>query len=273
MEPLPDPEPAPVERKSSGRQGGFIDVTGAFHSFSAMDAREAELAKREERLAVYEQQIRDGTYQRPTEKNFPPYLHWWSWHPERDLSPDAIGLMRKIRILYFVMWLLYLENIAGAIALNFSSDFDETGATMIVLSVLMAFVLTPLAVRFAFFGMYKGMKAGKAIPFFWGFGLHCLWFGILVFNLIGFDWGAACGFIIMVDVAKYQAIGPITIIFCVAGTLIAIAHGFSIVWLIRFYRSHGLVDKAKREGAEAGVDYAKDHPDQVYAAATEASRV
>jgi hypothetical protein len=237
-----------------------------------MNEREAVLAKREERLAMYEQQIRDGTYQRPTEKNFPPILHWWSWHPERDLSPDAIGLMRKIRILYFVTWLLYLENIAAALALNFGGE-KLAGATMIVLSVFMALVLTPLAVDFAFFGMYKGMKKAGAIRFFWGFGLHCVWLGILIFNLIGVDWGAAGGYIIMVKAASVKGSGPLTIIFCIAGTLIAIAHGISVVWLMRFYRSRGLVDKAKSEGVQAGVDYAKDHPDQVYAVASEASRV
>jgi hypothetical protein len=80
-----------------------------------MNDREEEFQKRDERVAMYKQQVRDGTHQHPTKKNFSPILHWWLWHLEGDLFPGATGLIRKFRILYFVHSLLYLENIAGAL--------------------------------------------------------------------------------------------------------------------------------------------------------------
>jgi hypothetical protein len=234
-----------------------------------MDRREEDLRRREAELANLEEQVRTGTYQRQSEKNFPPYLHWWSWHPERDLPADALDLMKRLRMLFASLFIVYLINNVGALAVLFapkkegSDGFGGSAAVRIVLSIVFTFVLVPLSFELAFFPIYKALTRARAISFFAGMAVTVIWFAVLVFNLIGIPSSGSVGFIMMIDAFGINtAVGVIALLFCIAGVLVAVGFAFGFIALVKYYKQNGLVEKAKREGATMAVDYAKEHPDQ-----------
>jgi hypothetical protein len=230
----------------------------------SMDEREATLVRRESEIAELERQVANGTYRRPTEKNFPPWLHWWSWDPDRDLPSGLIGPMKKIRWLFIGLFGCYVWNVIGAFALfGANENVVESRATTIALAAVFCFVLCPLAFEWVFFPIYKGMKSGRALKFFTGLIAYGIWWAILVFNLIGLEFGGAVGFIIMGNaMSDNTAVGVIALIFCIVGCAIAALMVWVFIWLIRYWRVNGLASKAAEEGAMMAVDYAKEHPDQ-----------
>ncbi|OHT05785.1 hypothetical protein TRFO_26381 [Tritrichomonas foetus] len=90
----------------------FLDpVTKMKISNKDLDKKEAVLRNREQKLQSIEQQIADGTFQKPkNDKNFPPFVRWWSWHPERDLPENSVKLVKIIRWIYLGSVLVYLVN-------------------------------------------------------------------------------------------------------------------------------------------------------------------
>jgi hypothetical protein len=274
--PPPPPETSytpPSTTRSS--EGGYRDVTGGFHSFREMDRREEELRRREAELAGLEEQVRTGTYQRQREKNFPPVLHWWSWHPVRDLPENAQSLLRRLRVLFMSLFLVYLLNAVGCLAVLFApakkdengnatdKKFSGSAAVRLVLSVLFAFVFEPLSFELSFFPIYKAISHGRAIPFFCGLAVYVIWGLILIFNIIGVPQTGSVGFIMMIDAFGINTgVGVIALLFCLLAIAAAVAMAFGLIALVRYYRANGLVAKAKAEGAKIAVDYAKEHPEQ-----------
>jgi hypothetical protein len=256
------PPPAPASTRSA--QGGYRDATGHFHSFADMDHREDELRKREAHLADLEEQIRNGTYERSREKNFPPYLHWWAWHPERDLPPDALVLMKRLRVLFMSLFLVYIVNVVGCAADLIGGESRDYSPTMsLVLSIVYAFVLVPLSFELSFFPMYRGILRGAALRFFCGMGVYVVWFLVLAFTVIGVGGLGSVGFIVMSEMfGDSGALGVIGLIFCILGCIAGVDMVLGIIALVRYYRANGLVAKAKQEGTALAIDYAKEHPDQ-----------
>jgi hypothetical protein len=233
-----------------------------------MDHREDELRKREAHLADLEEQVRMGTYQRPREKNFPPYLHWWAWHPERDLPADALPLMRRLRVIFMSVFFVYLVNVVGCLGVLFAPTDDgkefEGNATMsLVLAIVYCFVLVPLSFELAFFPMYRALLRGSALRFFCGMAVYIVWFLVLAFTLVGVESLGSVGFITMTwAFGANTAVAVIALIFCIAGCIVAVLMVLAQIALVQYYRANGLVAKAQQEGVQLAVEYAKEHPDQ-----------
>lgn len=228
-----------------------------------MDQRERALAEREAHLAELERQVANGTYVRPTEKNFPPWLHWWSWHPDRDLHADLVGPMKKLRWLFIALTGLYALNVIGCLSMLAVDEVLESFSVTIVLSLVFLFALCPLSFEFVFFVLYKAMKTGRAIKFIIGMVMYCIWWAVLVFNIIGISVGGSCGFIVMGGAMDQNAgVGTIALIFCIGACAAAALMVWAFIWLWRYYRANGIAAKAAQEGAQMAVEYAREHPDQ-----------
>jgi hypothetical protein len=265
--------PAQQPKVSKSQGGEFRDpVSGMLVTDKQMREREAELQKKEAEIAALEGAVADGTYKKPaSDKNFPPLLKWWAWHPRRDLKEDLVGPMQKIRWL-FIGWAgAALINVVGCLACLTPSVSKKlkSPATMIVLSILGLVVFCPLATDLALFTLYKAMRNAKALKFFCGLGVYAIWILYIVFCVLGIMGTGSLGIIATIDVFGANAVvGVIGLIFSLGGAAIAVLKGLSFVWLIRYYRRSGLKDKAFREGAELAAKYAKDHPDQAQTVAT-----
>jgi hypothetical protein len=251
--------------------GDYRDpVTGMVLTKAQMDQRERELAKRETEIAGFETQVSNGTFVRSKEKNFPPYFHWWSWHPDRDLAEAIAPAVKKLFWLFLGCTAVYAWNVIGCLSLlnPDAAQNIRSPATHIVLSLVFFIVLCPLSFELAFFTLYKAIERAKAIKFFCGLFVYVVWCGVLVFNLIGIKSGGSVGFIVMIDVfGGNSAVGVIALIFCILGSAVAAAQVYSILWLVRYYRANGLAEKAIGEGATLAAQYARDHPEQAIAAA------
>lgn len=261
-EPAPEaalPPPPDPEQPASNRD--YRDpVTGIIVTEKQLEERELALAKREAELSELEQQLADGTYVKPKpEKNFPPLIHLWAWHPDRDLPPDLVTPMKRLLwifmaavVVYFVNWIGCLSCLAKGAA-----ERVDSPATKIVVSSIFLFVFCPLAFHLAFFAIYKAMKKRKALKFFCGMIAYAVWFIALVFNVIGIKGGGNVGLITMIDVFSGNAVvGVISLIFTLLGTCELVAMAWSFIWLIKYYKTNGLKGKAIQEGFGIAADNA-----------------
>jgi hypothetical protein len=279
--PPPDPSPPPSRPAASSPlsdlsnislklgAGDYRDpVTGMVLSKAQMDQRESELAKREAEISKYEQQVASGTFVPRKEKNFPPYLNWWAWHPDRDLPVNIAPSMKKLRLIFLGVTLVYVINVIGCFALMSpgASEKVRSPATHIVLSLVFLIVLCPLSFELAFFGLYKAVQRGKGLKFFVSLFWYVVWFAFLCFNVVGLIDTGSVGFMIMFQVfGGSTGAGVVALIFCICGSGIAVLLAIFGIWLVRYYRTNGLSKKAMMEGATIAADYAKDHPDQAVA--------
>lgn len=248
------------------------------HSKKAMDRRERELADRERELATIEEQIRTGAYK--PKRNFPPFLGWWAWHPEKDLPVDVQPGMRKLRWLFIGITLAYAVNLIGVLTMigcKYDSDGDgkdevypvDSLSIAIVLAVFFLIVLCPFSFKFVFFYLYKAFQRGRTIRFFVALGFYIIWFLVLAFNLVGIQEAGSVGFIVMGFTfrADKPVAGVVCLIFIVLGVVCAVGMVLAFFWLWRYYRQNGLAGKAKEEAAGLAIDYAREHPDQAAAVA------
>jgi hypothetical protein len=247
--------------------GDFRDpVTGMVITKAQMDQRERELAKREAEISGFETQVANGTFVRSKEKNFPPYLHWWSWHPDRDLPADLVAPMKRLRWLFLGCVGALFINAIGCLTLL--DGVISSPGTSVILSLVYLIVLSPLSFELAFFPLYKALARAKAIKFFTSLFMFLVWFGFLAFCLIGVIGTGGCGFWLMFTVfGKSTTTGVIALLFCIVGTPIAVLMAMSLIWLFRYYKTNGLAEKAMQEGANAAANYAKEHPEQAMDAA------
>lgn len=288
-QPAPAPatysEPAPEAKPHRGGFGGavtgaiasatnakFTDpVTGMPVTESQVEARERQLAERERQIAEKEDAMRNGTLQpAATRKNFPPLLKWWEYHPDEDI-PEHGRKMAKITFWLFVATgLVYLVNAIGCLACLGSKGAANTSVGLLIgLSIVYLLAFWPLSFEICYFVLYDALRRSKGMKFICGLAMYCIWWIMLVFNVIGIQDGGAVGFIIMINLfgGGASGVGAIACIFSILGLLDAVALAWMFVLWCRWYKKEGLSRKAFTEAAEYAAEQARENPDAVAAVA------
>lgn len=277
-QPTPAPATAQAPKASKprdigdvfGKPGDYKDpVSGMVLTQKQLEDRERALDKREAELAEIERQVADGTYVREeSDKNFPPFLKWWSWHPDRDLPEDIRGRLKKLMWLFILCTFVYFVNCFACFFCFIRSAEGEVDlgsvATKVVLSIVFFAAFCPLAYEFVFFQLYKALKNGKAGKYICGMIMYAIWWIFLVFNLIGLRDCGSVGFILMLDAWDTHIIAGVTgLIFVILGALDAVLLAWLYIGFWQYYKNNDIKQKAMQEAAGMAVDYAREHPDQV----------
>jgi hypothetical protein len=241
----------------SSSSSTFVDpVTGIPLSERDIRSREEQLERQEREIADKERQLANGTAQRQTRKNFPPYLKIWEYHPDDDLPEKSRGLAKKLFWVFLGTGICYLLNVVGAFSLFGAGDAAKTSTGMaVILSLVFLCILYPASYEVSYFVLYKAMATGKGLRFFCGFITYAIWWGLLAFCMIGVSDGPSVGFIIMINLFSGGKSGQgfLSLLFCIATVAMVGVMGFEGIMLWRFYKSEGLSNKAYSEAAGIAV--------------------
>lgn len=256
-------------------------VTGAPISERDISRREEVLARREREIEALEERVRNGTYTPPsTRNNFPPILKWWAYHPDEDLNENIRPLMKYYFWGYSLQFVVYLVNFVACITmLGAGADHVNTSVGLLIgIGGFLLFVWIPLGYELHYFLMYGAVSAGKGMKTVCSLVTYCIWWILLVINIIGpQEWGAV-GFIIIAklyseqDGKKATLQGTIGLIFAILALADAAWLAFVFVKLCIFFKREGLTQKAFAEAGhyaaeqaysnrETLVDAARDHPE------------
>ncbi|KAK8842685.1 hypothetical protein M9Y10_025545 [Tritrichomonas musculus] len=272
-----------------GVNADYVDpVTGVPISQADLDRREEALNRREQAIAGKETALANGTLERPVNpKNFPPFLKWWSYHPDEDLPQNAVKMAKLIFYVFGATGIVYLINFIGCLCcLNSGAAARVSSpATKIVLSTIFLFVFWPISYELCYFVLYRSLVQQKAMRYFCFLGTYAIWILILALNVIGLDDGGSVGFIQMIDLFSAESgkfVAVIALIFCIVACGDIAIMVYTYILCIRFYKSEGLTQKAfseasqfaaqkARENPDAIMEVARDNPDLVYGAASHAA--
>ena len=286
-EAINDTPPSYTRPKSSSSKGTFVDpITGVPLTEADLKAREEALAKREREIEQREQQLADGTYVPPANnKNFPPLIRFWAYHPDDDIPENFRVLVKRIFWIYCSCTIVYFLNFIGALGCLKGAAAKKTNspATMIVLSAVYFFIFVPLSFEVSFFVMYSALKEGKGLRLFCFMITYVIWFAFLVMNVIGWKDNGTLGFIQTFDMfSAAKGVAIIGLLFCITGTLAAVAMVLTFIHLIKLWKSEGLQKMAFQEASKIAaekayenkdtlIEVAKDNPELVANAAQMAS--
>lgn len=260
--------------RSGGGKAAFTDpITGVPLTEADLRAREEALERREREIELREQQLADGTYVAPKDaKNFPPLLHLWAYHPDDDIPENFRVLVKRIFWIYCSCAIVYLLNFIGALGCLKGEAAKKTSspATMIVMSIIYLVVLIPVSFEVSFFVMYSAVKEGKGLRLFCFMVTYFIWFAFLVLNLIGINGNGTLGYIITFDLfGAAKGVAIIGLLFCITGTLVAVAMVFTFIHLIKLWKSEGLEKKAFQEASKIAAEKAYENKDTIIETARE----
>jgi hypothetical protein len=164
--------------------------------------------------------------------------------------------------LFLCTGIAYTLNVIAAFSLFAAGDAPKTSTGMaVILSLVFLIIFYPISYELSYFLLYKAMATGKGLRFFCGFLTFGIWWGLLIFCIIGVTDGPSCGFIIMINLFQGGKTGPgvISLIFCLFASAVVVGMGYGGIRLWRFYKSEGLSSKAYTEAADIAVQQAYEH--------------
>lgn len=251
----------------------FVDpVTGMPITEAQVEARERQLAAREREIAEKEEALRNGTLEVPkTRKNFPPLLKWWEYYPEEDIPEHGRAMTKRTFWLFLATGIVYLVNVIGSLACLGSNNAAGTSVGLLIgLSIVYFVVFWPLSFEICYFVLYDALKKAKGMKFICGLGMYCIWWIILVVNVIGPKDGGAVGFIVMINLFSggQGGIGAIACVFTILGVVDAAGLAWMFVLWCRWYKKEGLSRKAFSEAAQYAAEQARDNPEALQAMAS-----
>jgi hypothetical protein len=270
-DPDPAPSPAPSSAPAPSKPGirsaltgdKFVDpVTGVPISERDIIAREEALARRERDISTMEDQVRSGTYVAPTTRNnFPPFLKWWAYYPNEDLPENARSDAKLLFWAYTAGFIPYAINVIGALGVQFTSGAgtaaDTSTGMLLALSIFFLVVWQLLGYECFYFLYYKALIQGKGLKFICSLVTFVIWWGMLVFNVIGVKDGGSVGIMIVADLqGKFNGCFTIGLIFVLVGLADAAALAYLFVRLVQFYRREGLSKKAFAEAGQFAAEQA-----------------
>ncbi|KAK8854119.1 hypothetical protein M9Y10_016669 [Tritrichomonas musculus] len=268
---------SPFSMGSKNRDTYNDPVTNIQITSDLLDRREAELARRERMIESREQQIRDGTFTPPsTNKNFPPLLRWYSYHPDEELPESARTQAKILFYIYLAIGIVYLVNWIGCLfCLNRSAaQATSSPATKIVLSTIFLFAFYPLSYEVSYFVYYKALAQGKALRFVCFLATYAIWGLFLAFNAIGMNESGSVGWIQTIDMFAAEGGGAkivavIGIIFSIAASGLFAFMVFIFIKLIKYYKDEGLEKRTYAEAGQYAAQKANENRDAILDAARE----
>ena len=263
---------------SKGNGDTFNDPTTNMQITSDMlDKREAELARRERIIESKEQQVRDGSLTpSSSNKNFPPILRWYSYHPDEELPESARKQAKILFFIYLAIGILYLVNWIGCLCCLNPNAAHQTSspATKVVLSTVFFLVFFPLSYEVSYFVYYKALAQGKALRFVCFLATYIIWGLFLAFNAVGIEESGSVGWIQTIDMftgkggfCKFVAI--VGLIFSLLATGLFAFMVFMLIKLIKYYREEGLEKRTYAEAGQYALEKANDNRDTIIEAARE----
>lgn len=284
----PPPEPAPEkkpEKKANsnapifGNLGGGVikdPNTGLTLSEKDLEERERALAEKEQKIADRERQIEEakanGTYDQLNthKRNFPKFLNWYKYYPEEDIPEDARQMVKFHEWLQYGFAILTALNFFGCICSLGTGSSVASPASSIFFSLMYMLVLVPVFLDIVFITLYNSLrdqKGLKYVGFLAAFGIQALF--VLFLAIAFMDYGSI-GWMVSIDILggeKGKWVGGYGIVW----SIIATAFTGLICWMwykaFIYYRSGSLKAKSFGEAASMAANYAREHPDQVAAAA------
>lgn len=242
----------------------FVDpVTGMPITEKQIADRERQLEERERMIREREEALANGTI-RVTHgrKNFPPMLHWWSYHPDEDLPLEARKTAKTMFMTLLLFGPIYLINfLAVLFSMGCGDILHNSPAMMLVLSAFYLIALWPVSFEICYFPYYNSLISGKAMRFFCALGVYFLYFALLVFNVIGIASNGAIGIISVIDLFAAGKVlqGVFGIIFVVAGILDICVMVIVFISLIAYYKQEGLDKKAFAEAGQFAAEKAMEN--------------
>ncbi|OHT08615.1 hypothetical protein TRFO_22801 [Tritrichomonas foetus] len=253
----------------NNNSNAFVDpVTGVAISEADLEMREAALAKKEREIEEKETRLANGTLQ-PTKsgKNFPPFLKWYSYHPDEDLPENARTQAKVLFFAFFGIGIIYAINWIGCLAcLNGqAAAATSSPATKIVLSTIFLFIFYPLSYELVYFVYYNAVMTGKGLKFVCFLITYVIWGLMLVYAAIGIDDGGSVGWIQTINLfagdGASKGIAVIALIFSLSATGMVVFLGFMFMKFIKFYRSEGFEKRTFSEAAQFTAEKARENPD------------
>lgn len=253
----------------SSANSSFVDPVSGMVNLSDADlsAKEAELARREMEIARQESLVANGI---PVEsaglenrpKNFPPFIKFWKYYPDKEIPVDSQPLIRQIFILWLVMDITYLANWIVSFCCLACADSLGSVGSLLVLSTVYLFIFVPVSYEVCFFVLYKAIKESRGLSFFCFIGTFTVWGIIIAWHAVGIEEGGAVGWIQTIDLylGGHAFVGTLGLIVslgyttCVAGVI--------YYWLKcwNFYKKNGLKAKAFGEASTIAARYASENP-------------
>lgn len=272
------------QQKKSIREQANQKIEGVANNFSALKITEEDIARKEALLEKKEREIsemehkveearRNGTFDQLQyhPKNFPfSFLKIWSYYPEDDIPEETFQLLNKVK------WAIFLADLATLI--NFVSCIIAMGSNIesptanLVFSIAYGILLILGSIEYVFFGLYKALNLGTGTKFFGFLFLYGVFLLIHAYMTIGAGgyFTGSTGYIKMADIFEGSSVpGIFSLIYSILDTLACVGMGFTWFWCVRYYRSEGLVEKAKREAGKMALDYAVYHKEVIIEAAKE----
>jgi hypothetical protein len=279
-----EPEPIPASPAASKPSKGilsaitgdsFVDpVTGVPITERDLERREEALAKRERELQTMEDQVRSGTYVAPTTRNnFPPILKWWQYYPDEDLPENGRRDAKFVFWAYTAGYIPYAINVIGAFGVLFGRGGDAVSSTGMLLALSLFFLLVWQALGYEvfYFVYYNALAQSKGLKFICSLVTYFIWWGMLVFNVIGIGGGGSVGLIVSIDLSSkhHGGLFAIGLIFFLTGLADAAVLAWLFVRLVQFYRAEGLSKKAFAEAGQIALEQAANNREALVGAALE----
>jgi hypothetical protein len=163
--------------------------------------------------------------------------------------------------------------VIGAFGVTFSGAGNDAGTSagmLIALSLFFLIVWQLLGYELFYFLYYNALAQGKGLKFICSLITYAIWWGILVFNLIGVEDGGSVGIIVAVNLTKeHGGLFAIGLIFFLTGLADAAVLAWLFIKLVRFYRSEGLSKKAFAEAGAIAIEQASNNREALVGAALE----
>ncbi|CAH8846994.1 unnamed protein product [Trichobilharzia szidati] len=224
-----------------------------------LDAKAAELARREEEQRLKEQS-RFASQEGVAAKNWPPLPSFCPCAPcfYQNIETEIVPEYKKVVKFGYYLWMSYacllLVNLLTAL-IFFAGTSEASGGSLFGVAILVCIVCIPASYVCWFRPLYKAFRSNSSINFFVFFIIFGIQILVMIIQSIGIlNWGS-CGWITGLSVVKQTpVIGVITLLVACAFTAVTTASAWYLIHVHRIYRSTGAsFGKAKEEFAHGVV--------------------
>nr|CAH8846492.1 unnamed protein product [Trichobilharzia regenti] len=224
-----------------------------------LDAKAAELARREEEQRLKEQS-RFASQEGVAAKNWPPLPSFCPCAPcfYQNIETEIVPEYKKVVKFGYYLWMSYacllLVNLLTAL-MYFAGTSEASGGSLFGVAILVCIVCIPASYVCWFRPLYKAFRSNSSINFFIFFIIFGVQILVMIIQSIGIlNWGS-CGWITGLSVVKQTpVIGVITLLVACMFTAVTTASAWYLIHVHRIYRSTGAsFGKAKEEFAHGVV--------------------